>query len=289
MQSLQRIIWLASFPKSGNTWMRALLGNYLLSGGQAPDINTLNRFSTGDVRQDFFDRAAGRPFVAKDMNDWLVHRAKVLPAIAASKQGHHFVKTHSKVDRIGKYHLIMPEVTAAAIYILRNPFDVLLSYARHLNITIDQTIDRMADRTAVNASDTKILEVIGRWDDHVTSWRDAPGLPLHLIRYEDLLTDTEAEIRKLFAFLRIPAKDGQLRRAIRAASFKNLQKQEREKGFKERPDGMEQFFATGTAGGWREALSPAQVARVRLEFLPVLEKHYPELLDETARIAEAAG
>lgn len=287
MQNLQRIIWLASYPKSGNTWMRALLGNYILP--DPPDINTLNRFSTADVRQDFFDRAAGRPFVARDIDDWLAHRAKVLPAIAASRPGHHFVKTHSKIDKIGNYPLIMPEVTAAAIYIMRNPFDVLPSYARHLSLGIDETIERMLDPAALIATPTRIYEFIGRWDDHVTSWRDAPGLPLHIMRYEDLLTDTEAEIRRLFAFLRMPVKDGQLRRAIRAASFKNLQKQERQKGFKERPAGMQQFFSTGTSGGWRDALSPAQIAKIRAGFHPTLERHYPELLADTAEYADAAS
>lgn len=269
--------------------MRALLGNYLLPGNQAPDINTLNRFTTGDVRQDFFDHVAGRPFVARDVKDWLAHRAKALPAIAASKPGHHFVKTHSKVGRIGKSSLIMPEVTAAAIYVLRNPFDVLLSYARHLSMSVDQTIDRMVDPNSMNATQTRIFEVIGRWDDHVASWRDAPGLPLHMIRYEDLLTDTEAEARRLLNFLKIPVKDGQLRRSIRAASFKNLQKQEKQKGFKERPEGMSQFFATGTSGGWRTALTPDQISRVRREFLPTLERHYPELVEESAKISERAG
>lgn len=287
MLNLQRIIWLASYPKSGNTWMRALLGNYILP--DPPDINTLNRFSTADVRQDFFDRAAGRPFVARDIDDWLAHRAKVLPAIAASRPGHHFVKTHSKIDKIGNYPLIMPEVTAAAIYIMRNPFDVLPSYARHLSLGIDETIERMLDPAALIATPTRIYEFIGRWDDHVTSWRDAPGLPLHIMRYEDLLTDTEAEIRRLFAFLRMPVKDGQLRRAIRAASFKNLQKQERQKGFKERPAGMQQFFSTGTSGGWRDALSPAQIAKIRAGFHPTLERHYPELLADTAEYADAAS
>jgi hypothetical protein len=288
MQSLQRIIWLASFPKSGNTWMRALLGNYLIGGTKALGINELNRFTTGDIRQDFFDHVAGKPFVAEDFDDWLKHRTKVLRVIAASKPNYHFVKSHSKMKRVENYDLIPPEVTAAAIYILRNPFDVVPSYSRHLSIGIDETIERMQNTIATTATDTKIFEVLGRWDDHVNSWLGAPGLPLCVVRYEDLLEDTEKELRKILNFLKIPAKDGQMRRAIRHASFKSLQKQEQSKGFKERPEGMAQFFAKGTSGGWREALTPAQIARVREAFLPVIEKHYPELLEETAAIAETA-
>ena len=278
MQDLRRIIWLASFPKSGNTWMRALLGNYLLP--EPPDINSLNRFSTADVRQDFFDRAAGRRFRANNMDDWLRMRAKVLPAIAASKPGHHFVKTHSKVAIVRGHHLIMPQVTAAAIYVLRNPFDVLPSWSRHMSLPLDEVIDRMTNPDSMTTSPTGIIEVLGRWDDHATSWIDAPGLAPLIIRYEDLLSDTEAEIRRLFAALGVPVDEAQLARAVEAASFDSLRQQEKQKGFKERPTGMKAFFATGQAGGWRNALSAEQVARVRAAFLPVLERFYPEMLDE---------
>lgn len=284
MMDLQRIVWLASFPKSGNTWMRLLLAHYFLPKGEV-DINSIHRFTTADVRQDFFDRAAGRPFKAKDIEDWLAMRAKVLPAIAASKQGHHFVKTHSLVGQMGPYHLIMPEVTAAAIFMIRNPFDVLPSYARHLSCDIDTALDWMLDRDHLNATPTGIAEVIGRWDEHAISWVDAPGLPIHVTRYEDMLADTEAEMRKVFAFLRLPVQDGQLRRAIRAASFKSLQKEERQKGFKERPTGMQTFFTTGTSGGWRDVLTPKQVGRVHDAFGSALERFYPELVSETADFA----
>lgn len=288
MASLQRIIWLASFPKSGNTWTRVFLANYFMPPGQAPDINSLYRFTTADVRQDFFDRVNGRPFKARDLAHWLETRPKVLRAIAASKSGHHFVKTHCQVRRIGGHDLIAPDVTAAAIYVMRNPFDLVISYARHLSEGVDETIDRMTNRQAINGGETGIFEFIGRWDEHVASWVNAPGLPRHVMRYEDMVADAERAFRGLFAFLRTPVQDGQLRRAIRAASFETLQKQEREKGFRERPPGMKQFFASGRAGGWREKLCPRQVARIRAEFLPALERHYPEMLEETAEAAVGA-
>lgn len=283
--SLQRIVWLSSFPKSGNTWTRVFLANYFMPPGQAPDINALYRFTTADVRQDFFDRVNGGPFVARDFQHWLTTRPKVLRAIAASKPGHHFVKTHCQVRRIGDVDLILPEVTASAIYVMRNPFDLALSYARHLGEEIDQTIARMANAEAINGGESGVLEFIGRWDQHVASWVDAPGLKPHVMRYEDMVADTERAFRGLFAFLRAPVDDARLARAIDAASFDSLQKQEREKGFRERPPGMKQFFATGRAGGWRQRLTPAQVARIRAEFLAALERHYPEMLEETADAA----
>jgi hypothetical protein len=289
MNDLRRIIWLASFPKSGNTWIRSLLANYFQPPGKTLDINSLRQFTTGDGRQDFFDKANGRPFRGQDIEDWIKVRPKVLRLIAASKPGHHFVKTHCQIAKIGPHELIMPEVTAAAIYLIRNPFDVALSYSRHLTVDIDTAIDRMTDSTAIQGSESRIMEVIGRWDDHIRTWTNAPGLPLHVMRYEDMLSDSEKAFRMMFNFLRIPLDNAKLVFAMDLTSFKSLQIQEREKGFRERPPNMKQFFARGVAGGWRDDLTLEQVARIRSEFLPALEKWYPEMLDETREFAGSKG
>lgn len=281
MNDLQRIIWLASFPKSGNTWVRTFLANYFQPSGKAIDINSLRQFTTADVRQDFFDRAVGGPFRGKTVSDWIKVRPKAMRLIAASKSGHHFVKTHCQVGKVESIDLIPPQVTAAAIYIIRNPFDVAPSYARHMALNIDAALDRMTNRLAVHAKASGIMEITGRWDDHISGWTGAPGLPLHVMRYEDMLANTDKAYRDLFKFLRVPVDKAQMRRTLKATSFQALQKQEREAGFGEKPPEMKQFFARGAAGGWREDLTPAQVARIRSEFLPMLKKWYPEMLDET--------
>ena len=287
-QNLQRIIWLASYPKSGNTWTRAFLGNYLAPKGRKLTINELNTFTTGDVRQDFWDKAWGGPYLGQSVDTCIEMRPKVLRLIAGSKPGTHFVKTHTKIDRIGGFDLIPPEVTAAAIYIVRNPFDVALSLARHISQPVEVAIDRMCDFNAVTASDTGIAEILGRWDAHVHRWTTAPGLPLHFMRYEDMSDDTEATFRSLLGFLQVPVNDGQLRRAIRASSFKELQKQESREGFGERPAGMEQFFSSGKPGGWQSDLTAGQIARIATQFDDAIRKHYPEYLPAIAELTEQA-
>ncbi|MEM9061921.1 MAG: sulfotransferase domain-containing protein [Pseudomonadota bacterium] len=288
-QNLQRIIWLASFPKSGNTWTRAFLANYLAPKGTKLTINQLNQFSTGDVRQDFWDAAYGQRYEGQPIETGIALRPKVLRLIAGSKPSHHFVKTHSRIDRIDGEDLIPPDVTAAAIYIVRNPFDVAVSYARHLDVSLDEVIERMTSPGGVNVSATQIPEFIGRWDDHVASWREARGLPQHLMRYEDMAADTERSFRGLLDFLRIPTDMGSLRRAIRLSSFKELQKQERTEGFGEKPANMDRFFATGTAGGWRATLSPEQIARLGEAFQETLQRHYPEMMPELNDMTGSAG
>jgi len=287
MTDLRRIIWLASYPKSGNTWMRSLLAHYFMPPGQAPDINNLRRFTTADVRQDFFDAANGGPFSGEGLEDWLRVRPKALRLIAGSKRGTHFVKTHCQAVRFQGQDLIPPEVTAGAVYVLRNPFDLAPSFARHQSADIDTAIDRLMNPDTIMGTDTGIFDAMGRWDDHVHAWTAAPGLPRHVVRYEDLLDKPARVMRGLLDFLSVKPDSAKLARAVKATTFEALKKQEETQGFLEKPDGMQAFFARGQAGVWRDDLTPQQVGRIRAAFLPTLERWYPEMLDETARFAAA--
>ena len=289
MNELRRIIWLASYPKSGNTWMRSLLAHYFMPPGKAPDINNLRQFTTGDTRADFFDAAAGGKYHGGNLEEWMAVCGKALRLIAASKPDHHFVKTHCQPIRLFDQDVIPPEVTAAAIYILRNPFDLAPSFARHQNCGLDEAIDRMLNPDTLMGTSSGIYDLLGRWDDHIHTWTHAAGLPLHVVRYEDLLASPGKAMRGLLEkFLRVKVDGPKLARAVKATSFEAMRKQEEALGFVERPQGMQKFFARGQAGVWREDLSPAQVGRLRDGFLPALEKWYPEMLKETEAFAASA-
>jgi hypothetical protein len=289
MSDLRRIIWLASYPKSGNTWMRSLLAHYLMPPGTAPDINNLRQFTTADVRQDFFDLAAGQPFRGQSVDDWVAVRGKALRLIAGSKPNQHFVKTHCQPIVLLGEPLIPAEFTAAAIYILRNPFDVAPSYARHASADLDTAIDRMLFPDNMMGTPTGIYDALGRWDDHVKAWTEAPGLPLHVVRYEDLIEKPAKAMRALLKdFLKVPIDQPKLARAIKSTSFANMKKQEETKGFREKPEGMQSFFAKGKVGAWREDLTKEQIARLRDEFAPALERWYPEVLRDVDRFLKTA-
>ncbi len=287
MSNLRRILWLASYPKSGNTWMRSLLAHYFMPPGKAPDINNLRQFTTGDTRTDFFDKAAGGKYEGKTLQDWARVRQVALRHIAASKPNRHFVKTHCKPVIFLDTHLIPPEVTAGAIYIIRSPFDVVPSFARHVSASIDDTIDRVCNPDTIMGTENGIYDALGRWDEHVTAWTTAPGLPRYVVRYEDMLDKPAKVFNGLLDFLGAKPDRPKLARAIKATSFDAMKKQEEKLGFGERPVGMQSFFAKGRAGAWREDLTPAQVGRIREEFGPTLETWYPELIEEVDEFARA--
>lgn len=287
MSDLRRILWLASYPKSGNTWMRSLLAQYFMPPGKAPDINNLRQFTTGDTRTDFFDRAAGGTYRGSSLEDWARVRPHALRLIAGSKSGLHFVKTHCKPVVYLNTHLIPPDVTAGAIYVLRNPFDVAPSFARHAAAPIDDAIERMCNPDTIMGTDKGIYDALGRWDEHVTAWTSAEGLKRFVVRYEDLHSKPAKVITELLKFMGQKADRPRLARAIKAASFAALKKQEEKLGFGEKPAAMESFFAKGQAGAWRTDLTPAQVGRLRMEFNGVLQKWYPELIKETEEFAKS--
>jgi len=271
------IIWIGSYPKSGNTWVRSFLGNYFQPTGTMLNINELSSITTSDIRKDWFDKAAGGSFSGQSFEDWIAMRAKVLKLISQSSSGNRFVKTHSKIMAVGNDNLISPAVTAAAICVIRNPFDVAVSFARHLNMSHDDVIDRMVDPQSITSTDNGILEVLGRWDDHITSWLKAPGLPRHVMRYEDMIDNPKAAYKGLLGFLQVRPEYDLLQKTLKATSFKALQAQEEEQGFKERPPSMDRFFASGKAGGWVDHLSAAQVERIHTEFKTTIEEFFPEV------------
>lgn len=278
MSSNRKIIWIASFPKSGNTWVRAFLGSYF----ENVSINQLSSITTTDIRPEWYNLAVGGNFIGQEFEDSIKLRPKVQRLIAASKPGSRFVKTHSKITRIGQVDLIQPEVTAAAISIIRNPFDVAVSLAKHASISIDVSIDRMSDPESTTATPNKIIDVLGRWDDHLQSWLKAPGLPRHVMRYEDMLANPKKEFKELLGFLQVPVETKKLRLTLEKTSFKALQRQEKQHGFKEKPEGVEQFFVSGKNGGWKDSLTAEQVARIQKEFGPTIDEYFPEIAKEAA-------
>jgi hypothetical protein len=146
---------------------------------------------------------------------------------------------------------------------VRDPRDVAVSYSRHLGRPIDWVIGFMANpRAAAGGDGVKVHELLSSWSIHVASWTERKNKRLHIMRYEDMLEDPAASFGAMLRFLGSDPPEDRLDRAVRHSAFAALKAQEQEKGFAERPDGAQAFFHTGRAGGWREALTPAQAIRI---------------------------
>jgi len=258
------IIWLASYPKSGNTWVRAFLANYVTDAREAVSINHLPAFLLGDNFLMHYEKYSGKPASALTLEEIEELRPKVHEWFAYSRPDNAFVKTHSAVLRAAGRPLITPSATAGAVYVVRNPLDVAVSFANHYQISHERAVEALCDeRYALPRTDQQIEQVLSSWSRHVRSWTTAPGLPLHLMRYEDMHRKPAKAFAGLVRFLRLPADRERLERAVRFSSFRELKAQEkREKFVEARPDGKADFFRQGAIGGWRRHLSEALADRL---------------------------
>lgn len=262
-----KIVWLASYPKSGNTWVRAFLHNYIVNADTPHSINSLVDFSVAECAAAFFgENAAGlstrevqqlRPAVHERLTR--LHRDLV------------FVKTHNAHVAMHGVPLCTPALTAGAVYIVRDPRDVALSYAAFARKEVDEIIDFMEATGASNAADgAQVFELLGSWSEHALSWVAAPKRLL--VRYEDLLAEPARYFARIIRFLGTGEVDAaRLSRAIEFSSFGALAGQEAAVGYRA-SGGAERFFRAGKAGQWRERLTVEQLRRIETAHGAVMRK-----------------
>lgn len=259
--------WLASYPKSGNTWLRMALRSLHNGGARVrfgdedtwipmasarEPFDSLLQLDSSDLTQDEVEslrplfymeqaRLANQPLLRKVHDAW-IHTPSGAP-------------------------LFPPAVTLGAIYIVRDPRDVAVSYAHHASCSIDNAIAFLENPKASFASATRCLtaqlrQTMLTWSDHVASWLDAPGIRVLTVRYEDMLAEPKATLAQVARFCQINASPELISAATQATRFDVLQQTEQEQGFREKPPGMERFFRRGKAGGWCDSLTSEQANRI---------------------------
>ncbi len=271
---LKNIVWLASYPKSGNTWSRIFLANYLLGTLEPIPINQVHRIGIGDSVANAYRIVDGGRYDPMDHMGHLRLREKVLRGIVNNGADLNFVKTHNAKDSAFGVELIVPRYTRAAVYILRDPLDVVVSYARHYGQTpaaAARAISRPDNTTSADA--TSVKQYLGNWSLHVTGWTETGDFPVHMMRYEDMKADPLNAFAGLLGFLGIPIDAERLARAVGFSSFDEMKRQESVTPFIERSTNLDRFFHTGETGQWKAALSPEDVAFLRERHGKVMTKY----------------
>lgn len=265
---MKKFVWLASYPKSGNTWMRALLTNYIQDGQQPAAINQLIGGPIASARF-WFDEWAG--IEASALSDDIIEsiRPGVYRCMVAETHEPHFMKVHDawKITDSGEA-LFPDDVTRAVIYIIRSPLDLAASCANHWGLSLDLVVDRLCElefslaRSHGSLSD-QLRQVLGSWSDHVSSWLDQSGLPCCAVRYEDLQQNPQKTLSRVVRFAGLDYDEMRIKKAAAFADFARLQGQEERDGFKERSvHSQGPFFRRGRVGGWRDELNEDQVQRL---------------------------
>jgi hypothetical protein len=258
-----KLYWLASYPKSGNTWIRYFLQVYFLSLAEgrlvADGLERMREMSTTDVLPAWYRDDLGPDEARWPRAEVLQARPRALARIQASTGGNVLVKTHGARVQVDGQPLIDPSVTAGAVYIVRNPLDVAVSFARHFGLPVLQSIRTMANLSELGREPGKAVPILLHdWSAHVRSWVAAAPFPLHFLRYEDLLARPQQEFAGLVRFFGHQPDDALLDGAIEAASFGRLSRLEREGGFREAPRADVPFFSKGQADQWLTGLTRTQ-------------------------------
>ena len=271
------VVWLASFPRSGNTWLRALLTNYLAGGEGPASINALIGGSPFITRE-AFDEQLGVSSSDLTPEEILRHRALLHELLAADLPRPTFVKVHDAFLRTADGAPLFPRsATLGAVYVVRNPLDVAVSFARFRNWRLARGVATLNRREAALASPPRgIHDVLPQplltWSGHVASWLDQRELPVHAVRYEDLLANPEAAFDAVLRFVGIEPQARCVARTVGHARFDRLRAQEERSGFHEKPPTARFFFRAGRAGAWREVLTPEQVRTLVDAHAPLMER-----------------
>lgn len=289
-RDMSRIFWLASYPKSGNTWFRLMIASFRREG--AIDINDLAQprgmasargwfdhvmlFPSGLLTHEECERARPLVYAAGGA----VSEDRELEAMWTRTAGARFVKTHDAYTHNADGRPLMGGRDAAegAIVIVRDPRDVCVSLANHNNVSIDQAINFMGHDDASFCGErdrqpSQLRQRLLNWSDFTASWLDQGDLPVHLVRYEDMRTDAASALHDGLRFAGIDAGADETDLAARSVDFDELQRQEQEHGFREAPlHKRGSFFRKGVAGGWKSELNSDQVARVEREHGPMMKR-----------------
>jgi len=233
-----QIVWLASFPKSGNTWFRCFL-SALIEG--LVDINLLNTdgIFSSRIRFDTTFDIDGRLFDEQEVKNRM---PKVIRYFAEQSYKLLFCKIHDAYSINQKNQPIIPsDVTHKAIYIIRNPLDVVSSYADHNHCSKDRAIEIMNNPSGYNARqknglniNIQLPQLTYSWSGHVKSWHAQDKIDVITVRYEDMKSEAQTTFSRVVAELGLEVAQSQIAQAIELTNFEKLKKAEETEGFKEK-------------------------------------------------------
>ena len=244
------IVWCASYPKSGNTWVRAIITSLLYSKDGIFNFNMLRKVSLFPKRFHFKDFTDDYSNLKKISQYWINAQEKI------NTDGKLTIfKTHN-----GNYNILGKDFTnknntIGVIYVVRDPRNIISSIANHYKLNLEQSVNFLLDkkRFLFNQNDPNdfteenIITLLGSWKTHYNSWKIASNSLI--IRYEDLLLNAKLQINNLSLYLKkfteFEVNDEKIQNILKTTSFEKLKKMEEKEGFEEASNLNIKFFNLG--------------------------------------------
>ena len=295
------LYWLASYPKSGNTWTRSFISAIKAYQAQpsSPSYDNINEsqkedqlaltdeglidinaISTGNI-------ASARGWVAQilgfDISDLSQDELDQLRPDAyrwfvQQMQGIGYNKIHDAYTYLADGSPLIPhDAMLGALCIIRNPLDVAISFANHSSCSIDASIAMMANPDFAFcpgqiALDTQLRQWLLSWSDHVNSWTQPKTFKRLIVRYEDMKQTPLETFTAISDFLQLGADQKSISSVLEHIKIERFQKQEEQHGFVEKSGKVKRFFRKGIVGDWQHTLTPQQINRIINDHHAVMQK-----------------
>jgi hypothetical protein len=256
------IIWIASYPKSGNTYLRSFIASYYFSKKGKFDfsllMNILQFPSVKFTKKNIYSETEAS-------QSWIYNQEQFF-----SGEKVHFVKTHNTLNSFKGNEFVNNNLTLGAIYIVRDPRNVITSMKNHYSISYDYAYSKLIDENASlleksRDNDHSNFTFLGSWANHYKSWKTSKNFKTLFIRYEDLENNKFKSFNKIVTFINNLKKDQtkinekKLINSINSTNFTNLRNKEEMEGFEEsryikNSEKKIRFFNLGFNNRWEKIL-----------------------------------
>ena len=259
------IIWIASYPKSGNTWLRSIISALVYSDDGIFDFNLLKKIQQFPEKIYFKDLIKDFGNFDEIKSNWIFAQDKINLDNKIK-----FFKTHQGKYTVNGDNFTNNVNTKAVIYVVRDPRNVVNSISNHFSLSIENSLKFMLSPKLIgnikNFDESFIenkpgmLTLLGKWNDHYRSWtRNKTNLLL--IKYEDLIQNPNNEMDKIIYFLKkyleFDTSIEKNKNIIKTTSFDYLKKMEKKGLFNEAPINKKtktqiDFFNKGPKNQWED-------------------------------------
>ncbi len=267
------IIWIASYPKSGNTYVRSFLSSYYYSKKGKFDFELLLNIKQFPAVRYSSKKAYTFLDAAKN---WISNQKTFF-----EKDKIYFLKTHNSLEEYFGNKFTTSSETLGAIYIVRDPRNIISSMCNHYSLNLEEAYAKMID---INSSlsfktidgDYSNFTFLGRWSNHFHSWKNNINFKTLIIRYEDLRDNASDQFKKIIDFVedlkgtKSKIDEEKMINSINSTSFSNLKNKEKLYGFGESAiskDGEKKyFFNLGFKNRWEKLLPKEMSDKIKIEF-----------------------